>query len=168
MSKHALKINKIPFFAILKIFCLKIKEITNVEKKSLIIVDNSRDFCNILNEYLSMQNDIVVTGIANNGVEALRLIEEKKPDLIVIDIIMPILDGIGVLKRINTMHLNPMPHIIVVSSISQKNIIQRVMSIGADYYIVKPFIIEAFIEKIRQIFNNTSNDKKPLTYIYKG
>ena len=138
-----------------------------MEKKNIIIVDNSKEFCNILNEYLSIQNDIVVTGIANNGLEALKLIEEKKPDLIVLDIIMPMLDGIGVLEKLSTMHLNPMPHIIVSSSISQYNIIQRVMSLGADYYIVKPFIIEALIEKIRQIFNNTGKDiKKPLSYIY--
>ena len=60
-------------------------------KIKIVIADDNREFCNILNDYLLMQKDIVVTGIAENGVEALKLIEEKKPDLIILDIIMPIL-----------------------------------------------------------------------------
>ena len=129
-----------------------------MEKKkiNIIIVDNNKDFCNILKDYLSMQKDMVVTGVAENGVEALKLIEEKKPDLVLLDIIMPILDGLGVLGRLNTMDLNPMPHIIVLSAVSQDKIIQRAISLGADYYIVKPFNMEVFVNKIRQIINETT------------
>jgi two-component system response regulator (stage 0 sporulation protein A) len=100
---------------------------------------------------------MVVTGIAENGVEALRLIEEKKPDLVVLDIIMPILDGLGVLERLDTMDLEPMPHIIVLSAVGQDKITQRAMSLGADYYVVKPFDMEILIRRIRQLSNKTIN-----------
>lgn len=143
----------------------------NKPKIKIIIADNSKDFCNILNEYLSCQEDIVVTGIANDGVEALKLIKEKKPDLVVLDLIMPIIDGFGVLEQLNTTSLYPMPHIIVISAISQDKTIQRAISLGADYYIVKPFVMEVFIEKIRQMSNSTAysdNVKRPITYIYNG
>ena len=136
-------------------------------KINIIIVDNSREFCNILNEYLLNQRDIVVTGIANDGVEALKLIQEKKPDLVVLDIIMPHLDGWGVLNRLNAMDIDPMPRIIVLSALSQDKIIQRAMALGADHYVVKPFDLDVFVKGIRQMFNNTidSDDVKKHLFI---
>ena len=136
------------------------------QKIKIMIVDNSKEFCDILNDYILMQNDMVVTGIAENGIEALKLFEEEQPDLIVLDIIMPILDGLGVIERLNTMNLDPMPHIIILSAVGQKKIIQRAISLGADYYIVKPFDMEVFIKRIRKLLNkNTDNEdvKRPLT-----
>ena len=133
---------------------------------NIIIADDNKEFCNILNDYLLVQNDIVVIGIAENGVEALKLIEEKKPDLVVLDIIMPILDGLGVLEKLNTINLDPLPHVIVLSAFGQENVTQRALSLGADYYIVKPFDMEVLANRIRQIVDNiTDSDdvKKKLT-----
>jgi len=124
-------------------------------KINIIIVDNSREFCNVLNEYLSSQRDIVVTGIANDGVEALKLIQERKPDLVVIDIIMPYLDGLEVINRLKVMDMDPMPRIIVLSSLSQDKIILRAMALGVDNYVVKPFDLDVFIKGIKEMFNNT-------------
>ena len=137
------------------------------QKTNIIIVDDNKEFCNILNDYLLLQKDFVVTGIAENGVEALKLIQEKKPDLIILDIIMPILDGLGVLERLSTIDLDPMPHIIVSSAIGHDKITQRALSLGADYYVIKPFDMEVFIKRIRQLLNNTicsGGVKKTLTY----
>jgi len=136
-------------------------------KINIIIADDNKEFCNILNDYLLNQRDIVVTGIAKDGVEALKLIQEKKPDLVVLDIIMPHLDGLGVLERLATMDIDPMPRIIVLSAVGQDKITQRAITLGADYYVVKPFDMDVFIKRIRQMFNNTiySDDvKKTLTY----
>ena len=136
-------------------------------KINIIIADDNKEFCNILNDYLLNQRDIIVTGIAKDGVEALKLIQEKKPDLVVLDIIMPHLDGLGVLERLATMDIDPMPRIIVLSAVGQDKITQRAITLGADYYIVKPFDMDVFIKRIRQMFNNTiySDDvKKTLTY----
>lgn len=84
-------------------------------KISVLIADDNKEFCNILNDYLLSQRDIVVTGIAKDGLEALKLIEEKQPDLVVLDIIMPHLDGLGVLERINSLGLEKTPRVIVLS-----------------------------------------------------
>ena len=124
-------------------------------KITVLIADDNKEFCNILNDYLLNQRDIVVTGIAKDGLEALELIEKKKPDLVVLDIIMPHLDGLGVLERLNTMNLNPMPRIIVLSAVGQDKITQRAITLGADYYVVKPFDMDVFTNRIRQMFNNT-------------
>ena len=137
-------------------------------KISVIIADDNKEFCNILNDYLLNQRDIVVTGIAKDGIEALKLIQEKKPDLVILDIIMPHLDGLGVLEKLNTMSLDQIPRIIVLSAVGQDRITQRAIMLGADYYVVKPFDMDVFTKRIRQMFNNTiSSDeiKKTVTFM---
>ena len=124
----------------------------NISKIKIIIVDNSKDFCNIINKYLLRQSDMVVTGIANDGVEALKLIQEKKPDLILLDMIMPNLDGCGFLSKLNTMDIDPMPRIIALSSIGLDKIIQNTMALGVEHYFVKPFDLNVFTKTIRQMF----------------
>ena len=133
-------------------------------KITVLIADDNKEFCNILNDYLLNQRDILVTGIAKDGVEALKLIQERKPDLVVLDIIMPHLDGLGVLERLNTMDIDPMPRIIVLSAVGQDKITQRAITLGADYYVVKPFDMDVFTKRIRQMFNNTiSSDEAKRT-----
>jgi len=137
-------------------------------KIRVVIADDNKEFCNILNDYLLSQRDIVVTGIAKDGLEALKLIEEKKPDLVVLDIIMPHLDGLGVLERLNVMNMDPMPRVIVLSAVGQDKITQRAISLGADYYVVKPFDMDVFTKRIRQMFNNTisnSDSKKTISIV---
>ena len=124
-------------------------------KISVIIADDNKEFCSILNDYLLNQRDIVVTGIAKDGREALTLIEERQPDLVVLDIIMPHLDGLGVLERLNSMNLEKFPRIVVLSAVGQDKITQRAITLGADYYVVKPFDMDIFTKRIRDMFNDT-------------
>ena len=134
---------------------------------SVLIADDNKEFCNILNDYLLNQRDIIVTGIAKDGLEALKLIEERKPDLVVLDIIMPHLDGLGVLERLSSMNIDPMPRIIVLSAVGQDKITQTAITLGADYYVVKPFDMDVFTKRIRQMFSNTiagaDNSKRSLS-----
>jgi len=135
---------------------------------NIVIADDNKEFCNILSDYISRQKDMIVSGIAENGVEAIKLIEKKKPDLVILDIIMPVLDGLGVLEKLNAMDIDPMPRIIVLSAIGQDKITQRTISLGADYYVIKPFNMEVLIKRIRQMLNKTidSGDvRKTLTYL---
>lgn len=128
-------------------------------KISVLIADDNKEFCSILNDYLLNQRDIVVTGIAKDGKEALTLIEEKQPDLVVLDIIMPHLDGLGVLERLHSMDLEKFPRIIILSAVGQDKITQRAITLGADYYVVKPFDMDIFTKRIREMFNgNTVNE----------
>jgi two-component system response regulator (stage 0 sporulation protein A) len=131
-------------------------------KISVIIADDNKEFCSILNDYLLNQKDIVVTGIAKDGKEALTLIEEKKPDLVVLDIIMPHLDGLGVLERLNSMDLDKFPRIVVLSAVGQDKITQRAITLGADYYVVKPFDMDIFTKRIRDMFNDTIGNNEPV------
>lgn len=124
-------------------------------KISVVIADDNREFCNILNDYLLSQKDMMVVGIAKDGVEALELIEEKQPDLVILDIIMPRLDGLGVLEKLASINLDIVPQVIVLSAVGQDKITQRAITLGATYYVVKPFDMDVLTKRIRQMFRNS-------------
>lgn len=124
------------------------------EKIKLVIADDNTEFSNILNEYLDSQNDFQVVGVACDGLEALKYVMLYEPDVLVLDIIMPNLDGIGVMEAINSMTNTYIPKIIVLSAVGQDKITQRVINLGAEYYVVKPFNLEVLGNRIRQLFSS--------------
>ncbi|WP_026475885.1 sporulation transcription factor Spo0A [Alkaliphilus transvaalensis] len=133
----------------------------NNEKINVLIADDNEDFCDILSEYLERQQDIEVVGVAKDGVEAVEMIAKRTPDVVVLDIIMPHLDGLGVLEKLNAINLEKFPKIIILSAVGQDKITQRAISLGADYYVIKPFDFEVFIERIRQTMGGaTANSEK--------
>ncbi|WP_347877405.1 sporulation transcription factor Spo0A [Caloranaerobacter azorensis] len=124
------------------------------QKIRIVIADDNKDFCNILHQFLLTQNDVEVVGIAKDGLEALELIEGKLPDVLILDIIMPHLDGLGVLEKLCTLELDKFPKIIVLSAVGQDKITQRAIALGADYYVVKPFNFDVFMKRIRQLIGS--------------
>ena len=127
-----------------------------MQRIEVLLADDNREFTNLLSEYISEQSDMTVTGVAYNGEEVLRLLEEsrKAPDVLILDIIMPHLDGLGVLERLRDMDLNPMPKIIMLTAFGQENITQKAVQLGASYYILKPFDMEILANRIRQLVSN--------------
>ncbi|RAP76470.1 sporulation transcription factor Spo0A [Paenibacillus montanisoli] len=127
-----------------------------MQKIEVLLADDNREFTNLLSEYISEQNDMVVTGVAYNGEEVLRLLEETReiPDILILDIIMPHLDGLGVLERLREMNLPSMPKIIMLTAFGQENITQKAVQLGASYYILKPFDMEILANRIRQLVGN--------------
>ncbi len=123
------------------------------EKITLLIADDNQEFSKTLARYLEKQEDMEVIGIAKDGVEAVDMITNTIPDIAIIDIIMPHLDGIGVLEKISKMETEKKPTCIMLSAVGQDKITQRAISLGAEYYVVKPFDIEVLINRIRQIKN---------------
>ena len=103
------------------------------EKIKIVLADDNKDFCQVLKVYLSIENDIEILGIAKDGVVALDLVNKTQPDLLVLDVIMPHLDGLGVVEKLNSMNLPKMPKIIVLSAVGQDKITQSAINLGADY-----------------------------------
>lgn len=117
----------------------------------IVISDDNKDFCEILSEYLGKQPDMEVVGIANNGMQACTMIEEKQPDLVILDVIMPHLDGIGVLEKMRTVEFEKRPVFIMLSAVGQDKITEKALNLGAEYYIIKPFDMETLIKRVRQL-----------------
>nr|UWI51251.1 sporulation transcription factor Spo0A [Clostridioides difficile] len=132
-----------------------------VEKIKIVLADDNKDFCQVLKEYLSNENDIDILGIAKDGIEALDLVKKTQPDLLILDVIMPHLDGLGVIEKLNTMDIPKMPKIIVLSAVGQDKITQSAINLGADYYIVKPFDFVVFINRIRELVSNRVTQVEP-------
>jgi len=122
----------------------------DANKIKILIADDNKDFCSILSEYLEMQDDFEVVGMAKDGIEALDLIVSKRPDVVILDIIMPHLDGLGVLEKLNNMNLEKIPKIIVLSAVGQDKITQKSLALGAEYYVVKPFDMDVFAKRIKE------------------
>jgi len=137
----------------------------NLQKIKILIGDDNKDFCIILNEYLNTQADFEVVGIAKDGLEVVDLIESTFPDVVILDIIMPHLDGLGVLERLNTMRLEKRPKVIVLSAVGQDKITQKALTLGAEYYVVKPFDMEIFAKRIRECFGMVNNEADRKNYI---
>lgn len=131
------------------------------EKIKIVLADDNKDFCQVLKEYLSNEDDIDILGIAKDGIEALDLVKKTQPDLLILDVIMPHLDGLGVIEKLNTMDIPKMPKIIVLSAVGQDKITQSAINLGADYYIVKPFDFVVFINRIRELVSNRVTQVEP-------
>ncbi|TGE36815.1 sporulation transcription factor Spo0A [Desulfosporosinus fructosivorans] len=115
----------------------------------IIIVDDNLSFCSMLQNYLQSQEDFNIIGVANNGIEAWELLQTQEPDLIILDLVMPNLDGIGVLERINSRTTKARPKIIMQTAFGQESLTHQAMMLGVDYFILKPFDVDILCKRIR-------------------
>ena len=122
-------------------------------KITILIADDNRDFAETLVNHLSKEKDMEVIAIARDGKEACEKAIELKPDVMLLDVIMPYLDGLGVLEKLMAANLEKMPTCIMLSAVGQTKITQKAIGLGAEYYVVKPFDIEVLINRIRDIKN---------------
>jgi two-component system chemotaxis response regulator CheY len=90
-----------------------------------------------------------IVGDAKNGVEAIQLYIEKKPDVVLMDITMPELNGIEALKKI--LIFDPHARVIICSAISHEKSLYHAVKAGAKEYIIKPFSTERLISTINKI-----------------
>ncbi|MEC0089935.1 sporulation transcription factor Spo0A [Paenibacillus macquariensis subsp. defensor] len=136
-----------------------------MQKIEVLLADDNREFTNLLAEYISEQEDMVVTGIAYNGEEVLNMINEsrKAPDVLILDIIMPHLDGLGVLERLREMNISPQPKVVMLTAFGQENITQRAVQLGASYYILKPFDMEVLANRVRQLVGQQNVNSSSLS-----
>ena len=123
------------------------------EKITVLIADDNQEFGMTLASYIENQEDMEVIGVARDGNEAIDMILNTSPDIALLDVIMPHLDGIGVLERLNNEKPDKRPVCVMLSAVGQDKITQRAIEQGAEYYFVKPFDIELLIKRIRELKN---------------
>ena len=114
----------------------------------IIVADDNRNFCQMLQNYLQSQEYQSIVTVAYNGLEAWELTQTQEPDLIILDLVMPNLDGLGVLERINARTTMKRPKIIMLTAFGQETLTHQAMMLGVDYFILKPFDLDILSQRI--------------------
>lgn len=128
---------------------------------SVAIADDNERMLEILDSIVKKDNEIRIVGKANNGEDVYHLIKEKEPDVVLLDLIMPKLDGLSVMERINQdQSIKKHPKFIVISAIGQEGITEDAFNLGAHYYIMKPFDNEMVLNRVKSIKNSTNVNKE--------
>jgi len=128
-----------------------------VEKIKLFLVDDNKELIELMLSYFSDQEDMEVVGTAYNGKECLDKWEAANPDVLVLDIIMPHIDGLAVLKQLKSEEHAQCPNIIMLTAFGQEEVMKNAVDLGASYFILKPFDLDNLANQIRQIHNPTVN-----------
>ena len=119
-------------------------------KIRVLIADDNLEFAMTLHDNLSQDDDMEIVGMAKDGEEAYNMIKERQPDIALLDVIMPHLDGLGVLELINSTPLEKVPLCIMLSAVGQDKITQKAIGLGAEYYVVKPFDIDVLMKRMKE------------------
>ncbi|QSG07046.1 chemotaxis protein CheY [Halapricum desulfuricans] len=113
----------------------------------VLIADDSEFMRNLLREILEEDHQIV--GEVENGVEAVETYKEENPDLVMMDIVMPIRDGIEATDEIKS--TDPEANVIMCTSVGQEEKMKEAVKAGADGYITKPFQKPSVMEAIEDV-----------------
>lgn len=117
-------------------------------EKRILIADDAL-FMRVTLKAILQSNGFTVVGEATNGEEAAQLYDELRPDLVTMDITMPICDGVTAVGKIKKM--DPDAKVIMVSAMGQKDFILSAITAGAKDFIVKPFQPDSIVEKINRL-----------------
>lgn len=122
-----------------------------LQKIKVCLTDDNQELIMLITEYLKTQDDIEVIGTASNGQDCLEMLKTISPDVLLLDIIMPHLDGIGVLERIHSDSELSKPGIIMLTAFGQEDVTKKAVDLGVSYFILKPFDMENLANHIRQV-----------------
>ncbi len=115
----------------------------------ILAVDPNREFCRQLSELVAAEGDMEIIGTAADGMEALERAAELQPDLMLLELVLPKLDGLEVLRRLR--ERGSLCRVIVLSGFVNSKVIAECSDCGADYFIPKPCDVQALIARIRQL-----------------
>ena len=124
-----------------------------MNKLRVLLADDNRELTSVLNEYISMQHDMEVTDICRNGNEVLAVLRQREVDIILLDVVMPDLDGVSLLEELRaSAHMYKQPrHIIMFTAFNQEKIMMRAAELGASYFIMKPLESSQIVKIIRDV-----------------
>ena len=130
-----------------------------MKKISIGVADDNKDYCDLISDYFSGNKEIEISFVANDGIKTIDSIKKNKPEVLILDMVMPRLDGVGVLEEMNSMEMDLYPKIIVLSAVGQEAFTKKAISLGADYYLVKPLDMKLLEKRIRQVSGKEQSAK---------
>jgi len=103
------------------------------------------------------KNGIDVIGESDNGIDAIKLYQTQKPDFATLDILMPELDGLEVLRKI--MQIDPNANVIIISCAITREKVMTALSLGAKNFIVKPFSPPTLVKALDELLEGSSPEE---------
>lgn len=134
----------------------------NSSLKVLILEDNKEEG-NKLQSFLESQCSVKVVGCIEDGAVGYNMILETEPDAVVMDMVLPTLDGLNILDKLNNVSLAKRPKIIVISSFGNDNLITKTACAGADYYMAKPIDLPTLFQRLVMLTEHYVAPKAPPT-----
>src|SRR5690625_5342074 len=113
-----------------------------------------------MKEYFNDQMDIEVIGTSYNGRECLEMLEELHPDILILDIIMPHVDGLTVLQKLKESGRNKNMNVIMLTAFGQEDVMRKAVNYGVSYFILKPFDLDSLVSKIREVYSVSNGNEK--------
>ena len=124
---------------------------------TVVIADNAEDFCSNLTGALQRAEGFHVLGTANDGEQAIRMVMERKPDILVLDLMLAKQDGLSVLKAISNMERKPVT--LATSRFITDYVASAAVNLGVRYLMVKPCDMSALVERLEEIRGGESQRK---------
>ena len=130
------------------------------------IADENERILDLLGEMIENNREMKLVGKANNGEDVYTLIKEKQPDVVLLDLIMPKMDGLSVMEHVNRDNdIKKHPSFIIITAVGQERITEDAFRKGASYYILKPFSNQMILDKIREAGKYRIPESKAFTHV---
>ena len=120
-----------------------------LQKKRVLVVDDEADVTELLTQ--TLQSDDIEVATAFDGLSAIEALPELKPDLIVLDVMMPIFDGFQICRKIKANPATEGIKVLLFTAASEQYVIERILEAGADDYVTKPIDALGIEKKIREM-----------------
>lgn len=135
-------------------------------KTKIMVVDDNKEFVKLINMYINSQKDMVALEPLYDGTNVINAIKQSKPDVLLLDVVMPEKDGLTVLEELSDEVGMEKPLIVIMSAIGQEKVTQKAISLGATYYVVKPFDMITLIDRVRDILKEKDEVKEEYMVAY--
>lgn len=124
------------------------------------IADDNERILNILEEIVNGDKELTLVGKANNGEDMYHIIKEREPDVVLLDLIMPKMDGLSVMDTVNAdQTIKKSPDFIIITAVGQEQITEDAFKKGASYYIMKPFHNEMVLNRIKHTHGERKSER---------
>ena len=126
-------------------------------RKTVLLADANEEFRGMLREIIDQTEEFTVVGSTGDGAEALQLIEQRRPDLVLMDVVLPGLDGFGVMKRMD-LQAEKAPRVILLSAFCNEQVAAEAVSLGASYFFPKPCDTQTLLDRMHTVLQQPEEE----------
>ena len=127
-------------------------------RKTVLLADANEEFRTMLREEIERSEEFTVVGSVGDGTEALALLAQRRPDLLVLDLMLPGMDGLTLLRQAQTQ--GQLPKVVVTSAFCTDRVVSDAMALGVGYFLPKPCEIGALLDRMQSVFGQAATPEE--------